>query len=106
MIDKSAKKTNSAPEKAKQENTITSQDSRTKDSRSHGFDLTDIPHQSTSSHSHHHSNDDDGKSHHFHFKHFTHRRRTMILTFLGKLILMATFISSLLAGFLNPAYFL
>ena len=65
----------------------------------YGIDLSDIPHQDTQDHSHSHSSDDDGKSHHFHFEHFTHRRRTMVFLLLGKIVLMATFISSLISSF-------
>ena len=64
-----------------------------------GIDWSDIPHQDQAGHGHSHSNDDDGKSHHFHFEHFAHSRRNRILSIVGKVILLVTFISSLISGF-------
>ena len=66
----------------------------------YGIDFSDIPHQDQTGHSNSHSHDDDdGKSHHFHFEHFTHSRRNRIFSIVGKLILLITFISSLISGF-------
>ena len=64
-----------------------------------GIDLSDIPHQDTAGHAHQNSNDDDGKSHHFHFEHFTHRRREILFYAFARVILLLSFISSLVSGF-------
>ena len=64
-----------------------------------GIDWSDIPHQNSNGHAHQNSNDDDGKSHHFHFEHFTHRRREILFHAFARIILLLSFISSLVSGF-------
>jgi hypothetical protein len=45
--------------------------------------------------------DDDGKCHHFHFDRLTGRRNKLVFCLLGKLILLAAHLSSLLIGYIQ-----
>ena len=99
VIDKTNLRILSHSEKTTEEHSITSSSEKTKNTLPFGIDLSDVPHTDNSTHGHSHSGDDDGKNHHFHFNHFTHRRRERITSVLGKIIVLATFISSLISGF-------
>ena len=62
-----------------------------------GMDWSDLPHNDCNNHSNHHSGDDDGKTHHFHFQHAMQtRRRTIIFNTTAKLIVLLSYVSSLI----------
>ena len=84
-------------EKTSDNNLTHSGDQQNNENLPFGIDWS-LPHQDTSKHTNQNS-DDDGKSHHFHFEHFTHRRRDILFHAFARFILLLSFISSLISGF-------
>ena len=99
VIDSRNMKITVQPERSVEEKSILPTSQKTRNTLPFGIDLSDIPHQENSDHAHSHSSDDDGKTHHFHFDHYTSRRKERILSLMGKLVVIATFISTLISGF-------
>ncbi len=48
-----------------------------------------------------HDSDDDGKTHHHHFKRFINRKRRMLFCFCGKMILIISYLCSLISFYLQ-----
>ena len=86
-------------EKTGDNNLGSSKNEQTNQNLPFGIDWSDVPHQATPNGHAHQNSDDDGKSHHFHFEHFTHRRRDILFHAFARLILLLSFISSLISGF-------